>query len=409
MNLEIIKSNLKGEVYAPTSKSLFHRALIVACISKGESVLHGDYSSDDVMMTIHALEALGAKFDFKDREIVCYPIEKVETAKIDCGESGSTLRFILPLASALGVKATFGGRGKLGNRPIGELLEELKGIKTDYDGGLPFSINGKLESSDYEIDGSESSQFVSGLMMSMLTLNGEHKLKLKGLKSRPYVDLTVSVITAFGGKIEQDNGDYHIDGSALKGRDFDIEGDFSGASFLFALGALNGDVKISGLNDRSKQGDKAFLNLLKKMNAKITFDENAYRVEKSELSGTDFDFSDCPDLAPIAAVVMARAKGISRIYGANRLTAKESDRKQGIIKMLTALGIKVKDLGDTLEVEGGEFKPCVLDGQADHRMVMSGAVALSLCGGVVTDCEAVSKSYKNFFDDFKSLGGRYVR
>ena len=409
MNLEIIKSNLKGEVYAPTSKSLFHRALIVACISKGESVLHGDYSSDDVMMTIHALEALGAKFDFKDREIVCYPIEKVETAKIDCGESGSTLRFILPLASALGVKATFGGRGKLGNRPIGELLEELKGIKTDYDGGLPFSINGKLENGDYEIDGSESSQFVSGLMMSMLTLDGEHKLKLKGLKSRPYVDLTLSVITAFGGKVEQDGDDYVVDGSALKGRDFDIEGDFSGASFLFALGALNGDVKISGLNDRSKQGDKAFLNLLKKMNAKITFDENAYRVEKSELSGADFDFYDCPDIAPIAAVVMARAKGISRIYGANRLTAKESDRKQGIIKMLTALGIKVKDLGDTLEVEGGEFKPCVLDGQADHRMVMSGAVALSLCGGVVTDCEAVSKSYKNFFDDFKSLGGRYVR
>lgn len=409
MNLEIIKSNLKGKVYAPTSKSLFHRALIVACISKGESILYGDYSSDDVIATINALKSLGAKFDFKDREIVVHPIEKVETAKIDCGESGSTLRFILPLAAAFGVKATFGGRGKLGNRPIGELLEELKGIKTDYDGGLPFSINGKLENGDYEIDGSESSQFVSGLMMSMLTLDGEHKLKLKGLKSRPYVDLTLSVITAFGGKVEQDNGDYHIDGSALKGREFDIEGDFSGASFLFALGALNGDVEVLGLSDRSKQGDKVFLNLLKKMNAKITFDENAYRVEKSELSGADFDFSDCPDLAPIAAVVMARAKGISRIYGANRLTVKESDRKQGIIKMLTALGIKVKDLGDTLEIEGGEFKPCALNGQADHRMVMSGAVALSLCGGVVTDCEAVGKSYKNFFDDFKSLGGRYVR
>ena len=145
MNLEIIKSNLKGKVYAPTSKSLFHRALIVACISKGESVLYGDYSSDDVIATINALKSLGAKFDFKDREIVVHPIEKVETAKIDCGESGSTLRFILPLAAALGVKATFGGRGKLGNRPIGELLEELKGIKTDYDGGLPFSINGKLD------------------------------------------------------------------------------------------------------------------------------------------------------------------------------------------------------------------------------------------------------------------------
>ena len=370
MNLEIIKSNLKGKVYAPTSKSLFHRALIVACISKGESVLYGDYSSDDVIATINALKSLGAKFDFKDREIVCHPIEKVETAKIDCGESGSTLRFILPLAAALGVKATFGGRGKLGNRPIGELLEELKGIKTDYDGGLPFSINGKLENGDYEIDGSESSQFVSGLMMSMLTLDGEHKLKLKGLKSRPYVDLTLSVITAFGGKVEQDNGDYHIDGSALKGREFDIEGDFSGASFLFALGALNGDVEVLGLSDRSKQGDKVFLNLLKKMNAKITFDENAYRVEKSELSGADFDFSDCPDLAPIAAVVMARAKGISRIYGANRLTVKESDRKQGIIKMLTALGIKVKDLGDTLEIEGGEFKPCALNGQADRSLLV---------------------------------------
>ncbi|MGN0795680.1 MAG: 3-phosphoshikimate 1-carboxyvinyltransferase, partial [Christensenellales bacterium] len=203
---------------------------------------------------------------------------------------------------------------------------------------------------------------------------------------------------------------YEIDGSGLKGREYKVEGDFSGASFMLVLGAVNGTVTVDNLNPSSKQGDKIIVETLKKMNAEVIESKNSYTAKKSRLKAIDFDATDYPDLAPIVSVAMAKADGISRIKGARRLVDKESDRKAGIIKMLRSLGVDCLESEDEIEIVGkSEFSSADIDGQADHRMVMSAVVALSTVGGSVSDSEAVGKSYKKFFEDFKNSGGKYVR
>ena len=411
MDCTVNKSAIKGTVYAPTSKSVAHRAFIIASLAKGDSVLYGDFSSDDVKATVGALKALGASFEEHDGFTVCHPIVKTKQATIDCMESGSTLRFILPLAAALGIETEINGRGKLPSRPIKDLLQSLKGIKYDYENKMPFKFSGQLSGTEFEISGDVSSQYVTGLLIAMLALKRRCELKINGvLKSKPYVDITVDVIREFGGDIIETDKGYVVDGSRLVGREYKVEGDFSGASFMLTLGAINGVVTVEGLNPLSKQGDKIIIDVLKSMGAKTEYADAAYTVYESKLNAVDFDATDYPDLAPIIAVAMAKADGISRIKGADRLVDKESDRKRGILKMLTALNVDCKENENEIEIVGkGEFSTAFIDGQADHRMVMAAVVALSTVGGKVSDSEAVAKSYKKFFEDFKNSGGVYVR
>ena len=411
MECTVFKSEIDGKVSAPTSKSVAHRALIVASIALGDSVLYGDFSSDDIQATIGALEKLGASFEKKDGVTICHPIRKADSASIDCFESGSTLRFIVPLAAALGIETEVNGRGKLPKRPIKDLLDALKGIRYDYEGSMPFKFSGRLTGDDFEISGNVSSQYVTGMLFATLALKRKCSLRINGeLKSKPYVDITVDVIKQFGGYVKETADGYEIDGSGLKGREYKVEGDFSGASFMLVLGAVNGTVTVDNLNPSSKQGDKIIVETLKKMNAEVIESKNSYTAKKSRLKAIDFDATDYPDLAPIVSVAMAKADGISRIKGARRLVDKESDRKAGIIKMLRSLGVDCLESEDEIEIVGkSEFSSADIDGQADHRMVMSAVVALSTVGGSVSDSEAVGKSYKKFFEDFKNSGGKYVR
>ncbi|MGN0796217.1 MAG: 3-phosphoshikimate 1-carboxyvinyltransferase, partial [Christensenellales bacterium] len=204
MECTVFKSEIDGKVSAPTSKSVAHRALIVASIALGDSVLYGDFSSDDIQATIGALEKLGASFEKKDGVTICHPIRKADSASIDCFESGSTLRFIVPLAAALGIETEVNGRGKLPKRPIKDLLDALKGIDYDYTDSMPFKFSGQLTGDDFEISGDVSSQYVTGMLFATLALKRKCRLRINGeLKSKPYVDITVDVIKQFGGYVKE--------------------------------------------------------------------------------------------------------------------------------------------------------------------------------------------------------------
>ena len=407
LNIKIYPSKIKGQIYAPTSKSAGHRALILASIAGGRSRLIGDFSSSDLIATQNALIALGAKIEKTKNGVTVCPIERSpEFAEIDCGESGSTLRFILPLAAALGTTVKYSGEGRLGSRPIKPLLDIL-GVKSDYIGAMPFTVEGGIDAKEYNTGDVNSSQFVSGMLFALLALKRPIKLTTGEIKSRPYVDLTVKQIAEFGASIAEKDGVFYVDGSSLSGRDYTVEGDYSGAAFMLALGAIGGRVEVKNLGD-SMQGDRVIIDILKNMGADVVRTDDGYICKKAELKAIDFDLTDYPDLAPIASVLASYAKGTSTFYGVDRLKDKESDRLRAIEDMLYKTGIEYTYSPDVLKITGGVPSQASLSGYGDHRMVMSAAVNLSVCGGSVSDGEAVAKSYASFFDDFKKVGGNYV-
>ena len=406
MNIKIYPSKIKGQIYAPTSKSAGHRALILASIAGGRSRLIGDFSSSDLIATANALKSLGAKIEKTKNGVTVCPITcPPKSAAINCGESGSTLRFILPLAAALGTTVTYTGEGRLSQRPIKPLLDMLE-VKSDYCGTMPFTVEGGIDAKDYNTGDVNSSQFVSGMLFALLALKRPLKLRTGEIKSRPYVDLTVKQIIEFGGSVDEKDGVFYADGSALKGRDCTVEGDYSGAAFMLALGAIGGEVEVKNLGE-SRQGDRVIIDVLNKMGANVVKTVDGYICKKAELKAVDFDLSDYPDLAPIMSVLASYANGVSTFKGVDRLKDKESDRLGAIEDMLYKTGIEYAYSPDVLKITGGAPHAADLNGYGDHRMVMSAAVNLSVCGGSVTDGEAVAKSYASFFEDFKKVGGNY--
>lgn len=414
MDINIIPQSLCGEVRAVSSKSHAHRLLICAAFADKPTEIAISGTSDDIDATISCLRSLGAEIILSENCVNIIPAKTISNAPLlDCRESGSTLRFLLPVAAALGCGARFCGSGRLPERPIGALRDALEsgGARFSAD-RLPLEITGKLRAGTYSIPGNISSQFITGLLLALPLLDGESVIEPENaLVSGAYVDITTDVLRLFGADISRSGKNYTV--RPLAGGRFrspgkvSCDGDWSNAAFFLCAGALGKKVTVSGLSLDSTQGDKAVLSVLEKFGADVTVRGDFVTVSPAPLTGCEFDAEDIPDLVPILSVVAAYADGITRISGCARLRLKESDRMATTAKMLRALGADAREDGDALIIRGGGLSGGTVSGAGDHRIVMSAAIAASSCKSAVTvtGAEAVRKSYPSFFDDYASLGG----
>ncbi|MCM1226492.1 MAG: 3-phosphoshikimate 1-carboxyvinyltransferase [Clostridium sp.] len=404
MDIEIIPSKLKGEVSIPSSKSMTHRMLICAAMSKGTSVISNVTFSKDIYATIDALKTCGAEISVSEESVTVKGIENPpENAEIDCCESGSTLRFMIPVTAALGINAIYKGQGRLPERPITPYLRELtkNGITFDYGNTMPFAVKGKLKSGVFEIEGDISSQFITGLLFALPLLDGDSEIRLMSkLESKPYADMTISCLDRFGVEILETQNGYSIKG----GQKFipinaAVEGDYSQAAFFYAANFLGSDVKINNLFDKSVQGDKKIVEIIKS----LCYNNN----DPSNTDGFNVDASDIPDLVPILGVIGTFSKGRSVIYNAARLKIKESDRLETTANALNALGGRVTASDDGLVIEHSELKGGTVDSAGDHRIAMSAAIASTVCTEpvIIKNAGSVEKSYPDFFKDYINLGG----
>lgn len=415
MKIRIEASTLHGTVAAVPSKSHAHRVLVAAALSDAPCKVICPAVSDDIEATVRCLVALGAKIT---RTTDGFSVKPVTGARkgvtLDCGESGTTLRFMLPVSCALGADARLVGRGRLPLRPIGGLADTLAAAGVEFSAtSLPLSAKGRLAAGEYEVDGSVSSQYISGMLLALGALGGRSTLRTQGKAvSRGYVDMTLSVLDAFGVKVAVSAaGDlFEIQGDGFRSpREIAVEGDWSGAAFPIAAGVLAGDITVTGLNPDSTQRDKKIADAVRLMGGDITVTDDGVRAKKSALRAVATDIDDTPDIAPVLSVLMAAAEGDGVMTGVGRLRDKESDRLAAIISNLAAMGAGATADGDSLTVHGtggALARNFVAEGFGDHRMVMSAAVAAYAVGGEVTDAEAVAKSYPAFFADMAALGGK---
>ncbi|HHT83059.1 MAG: 3-phosphoshikimate 1-carboxyvinyltransferase [Christensenellales bacterium] len=410
-------SVLKGEIKAPPSKSMTHRAVFCAMLAEGESVIKNIGQSLDIKATLNAAKAIGRQAELKGGKLrVGGKIDFDKLADIDCIESGSTLRFILPVLAALGITAQIKGKESLGARPHKELIELLaqKGCRTKQQNN-PFQLDlkGKIKGGDYHIRGDISSQYVSGLLMALPLLAEDSRIILTSkLLSKPYADMTCQCMRVFGVYVEQTDYGYFVKGGqrykAVKG--FETEGDFSNAAFFLCAGALSGKIQIKGLDKHSLQGDKEIINILRKMGAGFEETKDGYIVETKELKGIEIDGSHTPDIIPVTAVTAAFAQGESVIKGVSRLRHKECDRLQAVCEILAKLGREYQVKEDTLRIKGSSHVPQKIEcgSHNDHRIAMALSVAALKCGEtVVKGAQAIAKSYPNYLLEYKKIGGRY--
>jgi 3-phosphoshikimate 1-carboxyvinyltransferase len=423
--LRIKSKPLNGNVMAQPSKSMAHRAIICASLAKGRSKIDNVVLSDDISATIGAVKSLGAEIKIEDslnyngRKIITINSEGRISSKekvIDCIESGSTARFMMPITRLDESLSTFTGCGRLRERPF-DIYKNLfteKGISyKDNEGKMPIFLSGKLIPGIYNLSGDVSSQFVSGLLFALPLLGDNSKINIVGdFQSLPYVQMTIEVLEEFGICIGHEN-DYKkitIPGNqSYKALPlYIVEGDWSQAAFFCVMGAISGQITLTGLNLNSCQGDKIIMNILKEMGASPEINEQGIRFNRSELKGITVDVSQCPDLVPAIAVAASKAEGITSIINGARLRIKESDRLMTTCRELNNLGADIIEKADGLIIKGKlGLNGGKAFGSGDHRIVMAIATASSICNGAVDieGYDAVKKSYPEFWEDFISLGG----
>lgn len=426
---------LNGTVRAPSSKSEAHRALITAALAAlyggGEAVrrIRCTDLNQDIEATARCLSALGAGMERVGEDYLVTPIASLpREALLDCGESGSTLRFLLPVCCALGGTAgapegftvSLLGHGRLPERPLSPLYEELvdHGAVMSPMGSNPLVVQGKIASGDYTVDGGVSSQFISGLLFALPLLQGNSTLTVTGrIESAPYVGMTVDAIDRVTGALHGELPSFGVtgrDGHPTSPAQTDtppVGGDWSGAAFFITAGVLGEDgssITLTGLDPRSRQGDRAIVDILRGMGGHIEWDgRGALTAFPSRLRGGVIDAAQVPDLVPILAVAASVAEGETRIVGAARLRLKESDRLRTVSDMISALGGCITETPDGLVIRGvprlGGGQVCAA---GDHRIAMSGAVAALVCDREVAiiGAESVAKSYPAFWEEFERLG-----
>ena len=390
--------------------------LICAALSDTPCTIVCQSVNRDMEATVNCLNALGADITYTDGKFNVQPISQVNKgATLDCGESGSTLRFLLPVATALGADATFTGQGRLPERPLSPLYEEMTahGVKMSENGHMPLKCEGKLPAGLYTIDGGISSQFISGLLMALPLTGIQSKIVITGKQeSASYIGLTLDALKQFGIEIQTTTDGYIIpSGQEFTTPDTQIavEGDWSAAAFWITAGVAGSKpVTCTGLNyEYSAQGDRRIVDVLRKMGADITTTGNTITARPSNLTAAQIDCADIPDLVPILAVAASSAQGTTIFDNIRRLRIKESDRVQSILQLLGMAGIYAFASDNTLTVTGGPARNCSYDPSGDHRMAMAAAVLASAKEIKITisDAECTAKSYPAFFDDFNALGG----
>ncbi len=414
MNVKVKGNGIQGKVNAIPSKSDVHRALICAALADRKSRVNFASASEDINATISCLNSLGAVVTVDDNGAMIEPIgNKLKSgATLDCGESGSTIRFMIPVAAALGAGCSFVGKGRLSQRPLEPLASLLaeNGCEFSQQGVFPLNVKGKLDGDYFEIRGDVSSQFITGLLFALPVIGGGRIKVLPPVESRKYIDMTVKTMRKFGVSITVIDNIYTVSGSyKVLDEIYDSEGDWSNAAFFLSAAAIKGHVRCENIFSESLQGDKQIVEILKSFGAGVLTGEDFVEVKSAKLRGIDIDASQIPDLVPVLSVVSAFADGETRIYNAGRLRIKESDRLSAVSTVLDSLGADVTELDEGLIIKGNPgFKYSgKADSFNDHRIVMSAAV-MALCSGgevIITNAEAVNKSYPSFFDDFVSLGG----
>lgn len=416
MDIRITPSKLSGKLHVPPSKSAAHRAAICAALSHGKSRLAPIQPTADMLATMNAATALGARTDLSGDTLTVNGIKKIPLSTvIECGESGSTLRFFVPIAAAFGVNASFRGEGRLPARPMDDLVRVLAshGISVTNKEDEILSCFGKLRAGLFEIGGNVSSQYITGLLFALPLLDGDSEIRLTTpLESRGYVDMTIAMQEKFGVRIIETADGYKIKGNQQYiAADCAVEGDYSGAAFWLAAAAIGGNIRLGGLDLTSKQGDKQILRILTDCGAEIKYGRTYVDIANDVQNGFDIDVSQIPDLFPILAVVAAFSNGVSRLYNAGRLRLKESDRLAAVTAGLRALGAGVIERGDELTIigeswlrGGGRVDAC-----GDHRIAMSMSIAAAYCRepSVILGAHCVDKSYPDFYRDFAALGGMY--
>lgn len=421
--LKITPHQLTGSIQVPPSKSVSHRAIISAALAKGASTIKNVLLSEDMMATCQALESLGAAITYHKEGDHRFSLRidgtgtiSLKKDQIDCNESGSTLRFLIPLLLLQDQAVTITGKGGLASRPLKPyyLIFEQKGItykQLEEGKNLPLVLDGQLGPGIYHLDGNVSSQFITGLMFALPLLAGDSQIWISGaLESKPYIDITLAVLRDFGIEIKEEGQQkYKIKGNqSYRARDYRVEGDFSQGAFWLVAGTIGQEINCLDLKLQSCQGDKAILEIIKKMGGDISYEGGQVVARPAKTKGTTIDVSQCPDLVPILGVLASMSEGESRMIRGERLRFKESDRLATTADLINRLGGQARETPDGLVISGIEgFSGKPVESHSDHRIAMAAAIASIRTDGpfVLAGAEAVNKSYPHFWEDFKSLGG----
>ena len=423
MTVKITKPLQGGTIKAIASKSEAHRLLICAALGDNQTFILCPESSQDIDATARCLIVLGTEIWHQNGGFNIVPLKRNETVYnqkrylLDCGESGATLRFILPVCGALGATAEISMGGRLPERPISELYNEMvkHGCVLSEKGVSPLSCEGQLKSGEYNLPGDITSQYISGLLFALPLLSGDSMINITSeFLSRPYVDLTLKTLSKFGVKVIDESDSFIVPGNQVfrSPESLQVGGDWSNAAFWLSAGAIGpGSVTCTNLDFESKQGDKQIIELLKKFGAYVFCEKSSATATPGKLRGIDIDAGDIPDLVPVLAAVASVAEGQTTIYNAGRLRTKESDRLHTVTKVLTDLGADVTETNDGMIIKG---KPSLSGGSVeaygDHRIVMTSVIISAACRNDVEikEAQAVKKSYPGFFADFRGiLGGEF--
>lgn len=409
-------SGLKGTVQAPASKSSMQRACAAALLAAGTTRIYHPGKSNDDLAALDTIQKLGAKVtENNDGSIIIHSkgVHPVSN-KINCGESGLGIRMFTPIAALSSKEIIINGTGSLINRPMNffdDVFPKL-GISIQSDNGrLPLIIKGPLQPGNIEVDGSLSSQFLTGLLMAFGAADADRvSIKVNDLKSRPYIDLTLQVMKHFGVEVENDNYEafrFFKSASGYTPSEYTVEGDWSGGAFLLVAGALAGDITVKGLDIFSTQADKAIVQALMSSGANISVDESDIRIGPAVLQSFHFDATDCPDLFPPLVALASYCEGQTVIEGVSRLAHKESNRSLTLQEEFAKMGVTIELDDDKMMIQGRKgLNGAVVHSHHDHRIAMACAVAALKAEGETTiaDAEAINKSYPDFFEDLLALG-----
>ncbi|MFN2394995.1 MAG: 3-phosphoshikimate 1-carboxyvinyltransferase [Bacteroidales bacterium] len=410
MTIEITPSTVHGQVQAPASKSVAQRAIAIASLANGTSEIFHVGKSDDVQSAIKVCKALGAEIEEKGEKLIVKGGIKKPSVPLNCGESGLGIRMFSAIAAILNEPVTLTGEGSLKERPMKMIEESLQaaGVYCKSQNGLvPVVVKGPLKGGEVIIDGSVSSQVLTGLLIAAPYAHSPVTFRVSDLKSRPYVDVTTRMMQDFGVVAENKDYEEFVVPAPQKyiSNSYNIEGDWSGAAFLLVAAAITGEVMVTNLDFQSAQADKAILIALKNSGAHLLVEKDRITVKKSQLKAFRFDATHCPDLFPPLVVLAAACEGISQIRGVSRLRGKESDRATSLQQEFGKLGLYISLEGDSMLIKGNSLNGGKVFSHNDHRIAMACAIAgLTASEPVIIDkAEAVNKSYPEFFEDLGAL------
>lgn len=408
----IRSSIIKGNIPAPASKSMMQRAIAIATLAKGKSVLYNYTPCNDSDTALEIAEKLGASVSVSGTTVTIIGGLNPKTTELSCGEAGLGIRMFTPIASLCHKPITLHGEGSLKKRPVSMLEQPLTQLGAKIittNGYVPITVQGPLQGRYADVDGSISSQMLTGMLIALPLAVNDTTLNVKDLTSKPYIDMTLDIVKDFGITISHDNyKTFSIQGNQKYNTcEYNVEGDWSGAAFLLVAGALGGEITVSNLRPDSLQADLQILEALRRAGAEIVFNQNIITIKKNKLESFEFDATECPDLFPPLVSLACHCRGTSIFKGVSRLKHKESDRAMVLKTEFAKIGTRIDIDGDIMYVHGQTVVGGTLHANNDHRIAMAGAVAGILASEPVTveNAECIAKSYPGFYDDFATIGG----